>query len=240
MPVAVHLRAGILLFAAVILPMLLVWYPRPLFEAAGTAKLPCLVAVLAAVLGPVINYLKARDGRPLAKPTMRLLFAAQFIVLAGCALALYVQRPVYLVFTNDRFDLVLAREISPLDLAKAKGEFMRRPLGSPVYVAAPAPADQAEAQRILNIALGGGKDLQTYPQHFVPYANEARNALKRAKPLTGILSRDDGRLQRFLESSGRASEAVRYLPLRARKKDGVVLLDAATGMPLQVLLIDPW
>jgi hypothetical protein len=171
---------------------------------------------------------------------MRLLLAAQGIALAGCALALYVQRPVYLVFTNDRFDLVLARELSPRDLAKAKGEFMRRPLGPPIYVAAPTPADPAETQRILNIALGGGKDLQAYPQHFVPYAGEARNALKRAKPLAGILARDDGSLQRYLESSGRAAESVRYLPLRARKKDGVVLLDAATGSPLQVLLIEPW
>ena len=30
------------------------------------------------------------------------------------------------------------------------------------------------------------------------------------------------------------------LPLRARSKDGVVLLDAVSGMPLKILLLNPW
>jgi hypothetical protein len=102
------------------------------------------------------------------------------------------------------------------------------------------PSNPAEQRRILGDALEGGKDLQAYPQHYVPYAQQAANALKRAKPLAQIMERDPELLKRFLESTGREAASVRFLPLRARKKDGVVLLDAATGAPLQVLPIDPW
>ena len=226
--------------AAVLLPMLLVWYPRPLFEAAGTARLPCFVAVVTFLLGPLVAFVAARRGRPHSRAQTRKIAIAQAVAIAGCALALYVQRPVYLVFTVDRFDLVLARDLSPLDLAKAGGEFARRPLGAPEYVAAVPPADPREAQRILDIALDGGKDLQAYPQHYVRYESRARDALKHAKPLGTLGGREAGPLNRYLEASGRAPSSLRFLPLRARKRDGIVLLDADSGLPLQVLLVEPW
>ena len=239
-PLRLHARLSVLVAGAVVIPLLLTWYPRPLFEAAGTARLPCFLVVLAAVVGPLVHYLAGRKGRPLTLAALRMVVLAQVAVLAGCVLALYVQRPVYLMFTVDRFDLVLARQIAPQDLAKASGQFTRRPLSGPVYAAAVQPADPAETRRILNDAIGGGKDLQNYPQHYVPYSQQAATALKRAKPLAAIMERDSELLKRYLESSGREAASVRFLPLRARKKDGVVLLDAATGAPLQVLLIDPW
>jgi len=234
------LRVGLLAAAAMLLPMLMVWYPRPLFDAAGTARLPCFAAVLAVLLGPLAVFVAARRGRPFARPTLRWMIIAQAVVLAGCALALYVQRPVYFVFTVDRFDLVLARDIAPQDLAKGQGPFARRPLGPPEYAAAVVPPESREAQRILDNALGGGKDVQAYPQFYVPYAQQARNALGRAKPLGNLLERDDGSLRQYLESSGRSEASLRYLPLRARRRDGAVLLDAESGLPLQVLLIEPW
>ena len=235
-----QLRLGATLSAAVLAPMLLVWYPRPLFEAAGTARLPVFLAVVAVLLGPLVIFVRNRPGKVVTKPALRSITVAQLIAVAGCALALYVQRPVYLVFNVDRFDLVLAKDIAPQDLAKAKGEFMRRPLSSPEYAAVVQPADTREGQRILDIALGGGKDLQAYPQHFVPYGQQASNALKRAKPLDTIRNKDPDAVQGYLASSGRAEVSIRVLPLRAKKRDGVVLLDAQSGMPLGVLLVDPW
>ncbi len=239
-PVGLHLIAGWLATGAVILPLVMVWYPRPLFEAAGTARLPVALAALAAVAGPLAAFVYARRGRPLRGRRLGMVFLAQLLALAGCALALYVQRPVYLVFTVDRFDLVLARDLAPQDLAKAPPAFARRPIGPPEYAAAVPPADPGEAQRILNIALGGGKDLQAYPQHYVPYPQLAAAALRRAKPLATILERDDGQVRRYVDSIGRSADSLRWLPLRGRKKDGVVLLDAVSGLPVGVVLVDPW
>ena len=33
---------------------------------------------------------------------------------------------------------------------------------------------------------------------------------------------------------------MRFLPLRGRLADGAVLLDAKTGAPLEIVLVDPW
>jgi hypothetical protein len=85
-----------------------------------------------------------------------------------------------------------------------------------------------------------GKDLQMYPQYYVPYEQEIPNALARAQPLALLLRRDAERLQRGLKSAGRSQEAVKFLPLRGKDADGAVLLDARTGAPLEIVLIDPW
>jgi hypothetical protein len=47
-------------------------------------------------------------------------------------------------------------------------------------------------------------------------------------------------VQRHLSSTGRSQESVRFLPLRGKLADGAVLLDAKTGAPLDILLVDPW
>ncbi len=226
----IHLLAGTLLAAAVLLPMLVVWYPQPLFDAAGTGRLPVFEALLATVPGPF-----------LFRSRRRLIAGIQAAVLAGCALALYVQRPVYLVFTVDRFELVLAKDIHPADLAKAsREEFRRRPLGSPQYVAVLPPGDPVEVQRILVAALDGGKDLQAYPQYYVPYAQEARNALRRANSVDTILGKNPGAIETYAAAAGRSLASMKFLPLRAKKRDCIVLIDAASGLPLAILPVDPW
>lgn len=236
-----HLSAGALVSAGVVVPMVAVWYAPPLFEAAGTGRLPVFVALLAVCLGPIVSFY-ANHATGLASVLRRnRVVIAQLIALAGCALALYVQRPVYFVFTVDRFDLVIAKDIDPRDLAKAsRVEYQRRPLGAPRYVAALQPEDKTAVQRILMDAVQGGKDLQAYPQYYVPYAQEAKNALRRAKPLSAARAKDPAAVDGYLAASGRAEGSVKFLPLRARKRDGIVLLDAASGVPLEILLIDPW
>ena len=221
--------------------MIFVWYPQPLVDAAGTARLPVFLAIAAVTLGPLAALLSGRSPVPRAWMGWTRIAVVQAIVFAGCALTLYVQRPVYLVFTIDRFDLVVAKDLDPRDLAKAAREqFRRRPLGAPQYVAAVQPAEPAEAQRILAGALDGGRDLQAYPQHYVPYAQEAQNALKRAKPVTAALGKDPAAVESFLAAAGRSPASVKFLPLRARKRDGIVLLDATSGLPAGILLVDPW
>jgi hypothetical protein len=85
-----------------------------------------------------------------------------------------------------------------------------------------------------------GKDLQMYPQYYVPYLEQAQDALLKAKSLGIMLKRDPEAIKRYLISSGRSEDSVKYLPLSSPEKDGIVLLDAASGAPLDILLVNPW
>lgn len=235
----IHLLLSVAVAAAVLIFMLSVWYPRPLFEAAGGDRLIFILMAVDVTLGPLITLIIFKAGKKGLKLDLAVIAALQLAALAYGMHTVYLARPVYLVFTKDRFEVVSASDLDPDDLGKAHPDFARLPLGRPRYIAAVPPPDPAARQKLLMDSLQG-KDLQMHPQFYVPYAQEASNALARAQPLELILKRDPEAVQRRLASAGRSPDSVKFLPLRGKRADGAVLLDAKTGAPLDIALVDPW
>jgi hypothetical protein len=235
----IHLSLSAAIAGAVLLFMLTVWYQWPLFEAAGGDHLIFILVGVDATLGPLITLIIFKTGKKGLKLDLTIIALLQFTALAYGIHTVYLARPVYLVFTFDRFDLVTAKDLDPEDLAKVtRAEFKSPPLGRPRYIAAELPRD-SDKFKILGTALQG-KDLQMYPQYYVRYEQKAQDALRSAKNIDILLKRAPERVQRYLNSAGRSPESVKFLPLRAKQKDAAVLLDAASGMPLEIVLVDPW
>ena len=238
----IHFLLSVAVAVAVLAFMLLVWYPRPLFEAAGGDRLIFILVAVDVTLGPLITLIIFKAGKKGLKFDLAVIASLQVAALAYGMHTVYLARPVYLVFTKDRFDLVSARDLDPEDLQKAsRPEFGNLPLGRPKYVAAVPPSDRDARQKLLWASLQQGKDLQMHPQYYVPYEQEVGNALKRAQPLERLLNRHSGdEVRRHLSAAGRSQESVRFLPLRGKQADAAVLLDAKTGAPLDIVLVDPW
>jgi len=236
----IHLLLSIAIASTVLVIMLTLWYPWPLFEAAGGSRLIFILAGVDVTLGPLITLVIFKSGKPGLKFDLTVIALLQVTALVYGVHTVYLARPVYLVFTVDRFDLVTVKDLDPEDLAQVtRTQFKRPPLGRPSYAAAVLPADPAARSKILDTSFAG-KDLQMYPQYYVPYEQEAANALKRAKAIDVLLKRDPDAMQRYLRSAGRSADSVKFLPLRARQTDGAVLLDATSGAPLDIVLVEPW
>ena len=236
----IHLLVSAAIASVLVAIMLTVWYPWPLFEIAGGSGLMIILVGVDVVLGPLITLIIFRAGKKGLKYDIMMIAALQIAALAYGVHAVFAVRPAYLVYTIDRFDLVTAIDLDDEDLAKAKfEEFKRLPLGRPQYVAALMPQDAAEKQKILESGLAG-KDINLFPQYYVPYEGQAKVAAGKAKPIAKLRDRDPAAVQEFLTSSGRTADSLRYLPLRYRRGDGAVLLDAASGLPVKILKIDPW
>ena len=238
---AIHFLLSAAIAGALVALMLLVWYPWPLFELAGGSGLVLILVGVDVVLGPLITLVIFKAGKKGLKFDLAVIAMLQLSALAYGVYAVYVVRPAYIVFNADRFDLVAAIDLDPLDLAKVtRMQFKHPPVDGPHYAAAIQPKDPAEKQKIFELALAG-KDLQLFPQHYVAYEQEVHNVLKRARAIRIVLERDSaGAVARYLESSGRMQDSVKFVPLRARHGDASVLLDAASGKPLKIVLVDPW
>jgi len=236
----IHLLLSAVIGGALVTFMLTVWYPWPLFEAAGGSHLIFVLLGVDITLGPLITLIIFKTGKKGLKFDLTVIALVQFAALAYGLHTVYLARPVYLAFTIDRFDLVTAKDLDPEDLAKVTNpEYKQMPLGRPRYVAVVLPTNSDEQLKIISSALSG-KDLQMYPQQYVPYDQEAGNAIKRSKPLEALIKRAPETVQAYLKSAGREQSSVRYLPLRATEKDAAVLIDATSGKPLEILLIEPW
>jgi hypothetical protein len=236
---SLHLLLSGLIVGSVLTFMVMVWYRWPLFEIAGGSGLTLILASVDMTLGPLITLVIFKSGKKGLKFDLAAIALLQATALAYGVHVVYVARPVFLVFAYDRFNVVTAKDINPQDLKKVtREEFRRLPLGRPPYIAAEPPRDPNAQTDILFSALGG-KDLELYPQYYVPYEQEAQIALRHARPLDILLGRDPRAVHAFLDAAGRTPDSVKFLPLRART-DAAVLIDAVSARPLDIVRVNPW
>jgi len=197
------------------------------------------------VLGPLITLVvfNPKKAPRLIRLDLAVIGAVQLAALAYGISVVATARPVYVVFTVDRFDVVAANEIRADELAKVSDDrFKGVPWGRPRTIAVKSPTNPDEQIRVIQSALRGA-DLQTFPQYYVPYADLSKEALRRSKPLEGLRKsrpEETALIDATLKDLGRSLADTHYLPLKARAKDQTVLLDAKTGAVVGYLKVLPW
>ena len=237
---SLYLLMCVIVACTVLACMLLVWFPWPLFQITGGSHLAFILVSVDVVLGPLLVLIVYREGKKSLKFDLAVIALLQLSALAYGIYSISLARPVYIVFTVDRFDIVTAKDLDPADLAEVRRpEFQGRPWGRPRYIGVRFPTDPKQREKVQMSGMAG-KDLQMFPQYYEPYSALAADALKRAQPLAKIRARAPAIVDDYLESSGRSEDSVRFLPLRAPQQDASVIVDADTGDPLKILLIDPW
>jgi hypothetical protein len=242
---AIHLGISACIGTVVIATMLLVWYPGPFFTAMGGNDLVIILLGVDVVLGPLVTLVVFNPKKRLAllRLDLAIIGTIQAAALAYGVSVIAEVRPVYMVFTVDRFDLVAANDLKESELARVKdARFASIPWGRPATIAVRSPTDPKEQMRIIQSALEGA-DLQTFPQYYVDYDTLAAQALKVSKPYSVLRRRHPealALLDKRLAELGRREEDVRFLPLKARKTDYCVLLDAKSGAVLGFLELYPW
>ncbi len=241
----IHLGISATIGVAVVAAMLLVWYPEPYFTALGGNDLVMILIGVDVVLGPVMTSIVFNPAKPrnLIRLDLSVIAALQLAALVYGIGVLGVARPIYTVFTVDRFDIVAANDMRDEELARVTDpRFKGVPWGRPRIIAVRTPRDPNEQLRVIQSATRG-LDLQTFPQYYVPYEELAGEALRRSKPLERLRKGhiDEAPvIDAKLKEVGRGLADVRYLPLKAKKRDQSVLLDAKTGAVLGFLDITPW
>lgn len=236
-----HLLISVAIAAAALALMLLVWYPHPLFRAAGGDDLLLLLVGVDVVIGPLITLIIFRPGKRGLKFDLAAIGTLQLAALLYGMSIVYLARPAFIVFAKDRFEIVTAVEMEEKDLrASRHPEFSRVPVGGPVWAYGEFPADPAERSKLVESALAG-RDIQHFPRFYRPYEAGVPEILSRALPVERVrkTTPSAGRaVDAWLRESGTPENAVRYLDLRAPRYWVAVLVDAKTARPLKMLLYE--
>jgi hypothetical protein len=238
----IHFGLSTLVVGAAFLAVYFLWYPEPLFEGAGGRHLFVVLACVDITIGPLITLIIYKPGKPGLKFDLAVIGMLQLAALAYGTHVVFEARPVWLVFTKDRFDLVRANQISDAERLKARPQFQQLSLDGPRMAGARTPTDPDERFRIMMTALSG-IDVSSYPQHYVPYEEmraEAASKAKGMRELRALNPGSDPRIDRLLAQLGRKDADVSFLPVRAGRKDLTALIDARTGDFLELTLLKPW
>lgn len=220
-----------------------VWYPAPLHDAVGVTKIFLILLSVDVVIGPMLTFVVYKPGKPSLKFDLTVIAVLQIAALSYGMTTVFQGRPAFIVFAKDRFNIARASDIDPASARKALQSNNQAAIAgwtSPRWVAAVASTDAKRDQEILFSSLQGGPDWPLLPELFVPLAQVKAQVLERAKPLQDLRklhSQDTSSLEALAQWQ---DNKVKWLPLRGKAKDMVVLIDADSAAVIKVVDIKPW
>ena len=234
-----HFLISIVIAAIVVAAMFFLWYPVPYFQAMGGSGLLMLVVGIDVVLGPLITLIIFNTKKKSLKFDLMCVAIVQVMALAYGVSTMFQARPVYTVFNNDRFDVVIAADMSDKERAKVvDAAFKALSLTGPQMVGMVTPSDMNEIRRMLD----SGIESRAFSQYYVAYDAKAKEAAIAAKPLTQIQKTNPTtaeKLKAFLTTKALDESKVGFLPLYTRNEDMTVVLDKETGKILAIAPVVP-
>jgi hypothetical protein len=233
-----HMLLSGLVATMTIIMVFFVWYPVPLDKATGVTEIFLILLAVDIMMGPFMTLVVYKRGKPGLKFDLFVIVTLQIAALIYGMSTVFVGRPAFIVFNQDRFDIARLVEIDVASAKKAEqaGNQLAKPGWlHPHWIAAVPPGDRKRAEEILFSAVDGGPDWPQLPELYVPLEQVKQQMLNKAKPLSALRKLDKENVL-----TDEQDNRVKWLPLRGKVKDMVVLIDSDTAEIIKVVDINPW
>lgn len=238
----IHLALSVVIAAAVLASLLLVWYPQPYFRLAGGAGLMLILIGVDVVVGPLLTFIVFNPAKKSLGLDLSAIAALQVAALVYGISVIAQARPVYVVFSGDRFTVVAANAIDPESLASAPPPYDTLPMNGPRIVGARVPDDPKERERVMLLA-AAGIDLPLLPRYFVPFAAVAGELRAKARPIAELEQRNPqakGAVDAAVARAARSRASLVWLPVLGRLEAGSAIVDTSRNEVVAVVPVSPF
>ncbi|MFA5941876.1 MAG: TfpX/TfpZ family type IV pilin accessory protein [Sinimarinibacterium sp.] len=219
------------------------WYPAPLAQAQGVSRLLLILVAVDVTVGPLITVLIFDRAKKSLSFDLAVIACCQLAFLLYGLHAIFAGRPAIIAYNVDRFDVVQAQDVDRQSLERSIGAGKAGlPWLRPRIVYAQLPSDRDKRQELMFQAVVGGSDLPQMAEWYEPYENGKDDVAKHVRPLSELRKvngMDEVAWADFLGSLNRQETELGYLPLRAKSKDGAVIVDARTAEIIRITMLEP-
>ena len=227
-----HFCLSILVIGGIAATAFSLWYPHGLYRVAGLDRLLLVMLGIDLTAGPLLTLILYRPGKWGLKFDLTAIAVAQIAFLSYGLHTLWLARPVFLVGTPETMTLVFASEISDADLVKAsRPEWRHLSWTGPQLVGTKMPSDPEKHRQIIEEFMAGGTGIERSPKYYMDYDTIVPELLRNARPVQGTAIIRDADVRK----AGKPREQLRWTPIVSRRGEGLILLDARSGRPLQTL-----
>jgi hypothetical protein len=237
----IHLIISFFVVGTVAAYIIYFWYPLPLMHMAKADQLLMMVGGIDLIVGPLLTLLVYKHGKKTLRMDLTVIAVIQAVFLSMGLYTMFQSRPVFLVATPKRFDLVFVNEIDSTRLSNAKEKFKTLSFTKPLLVGAKFPTNKEEKTNIIMSALSGAGDIQTMPEYFVEYQELVPDILANSAPLQLSQTVSEQALVVLQEAAkhyGYQPSEVRYMHLGSARGYAVMLVDAKTGQVVGPVNLD--
>jgi hypothetical protein len=220
----------------------LMWYPGHYFRITGTNEIIWVLIGVDLVLGPSLTLLVYKKGKKSLKFDLSVIVLVQLIALVYGVQAIHSERPFFMVYAVDRFNLLATKDVDFDTIEDPR--FLDKPLVGPLMLIATMPEDPGERSRLTDeIIFQGMPDVDRRPglwslweegKHEVLLEQEPVSALREARPYAA------DRIDRAVAATGRDPGDLVFIPMIGKTLDWALIVDRHTGVVLNAVEVDPW
>lgn len=227
---SIHMTLSLLAFSALVLMMVLFWFPGELFLVDGGWQGLKLVAMVDLVLGPALTLILYKPGKPKVMLDLSVIAAIQIGALAYGFYTTHAQRTVAVVFAENSFSTISARDHREankelLELKQTPGTIEPGSVLNIPILMTPEPENLGEhlAER-----LNGYPELRERSDLYIPIA-EGRAHMRSGQQSIETLEKY-GILEAVNTASGKkalVSGEIEAYTYKTRYSSGIALFDPA-------------
>jgi len=214
-----------------------VWYPRPLHKLLGVTDIFLIILLVDVTLGPLLTLIVSSPGKKSLKFDLSVIICLQLFAFGYGFYTVAEGRPVWLVFTGDRFEIAQAYELEGKHLEEAPSAFAHIPLFGPEWVGAEQPEDANLRNELLFSALAGGPDLAQRPDLYKTYESVRGKIRENALPLSNLAKVNEQQLVQNILGDWPKADA--YLPLTNHRGNLTVLVKRDTAEVIAIVELSP-
>lgn len=236
-----HLLVTLLVLSVIAFATLNWWSPEPYMSAEGGWSVLIILVVVGIVVGPLLTLLLYKPGKKGLLLDLVLVGMVQVGVIALGAFIIYDQRPVFLVFSVDRFTLVSKGDIdiSLLGPDVSLPRFSQKPIA----VFARMPEAEDEKYKLIREVLAGKPDLEFRSEYYEPMRSNistvASNSIDGKNISDNTLAAAD-MINDFVDQHCLKVDKCTFFPFIGKKKEMLLVLNREDGKVVGALDIDPW
>lgn len=236
----VHLAASSCLALLAMLLVFQVWYPSPFQAFLGVTAIFLMLLGIDVIVGPILTFIVSKPNKKSLKFDLTVIVLLQLSAFIYGMHVVSEGRPVWVVFSGDRFEVVQAYELEDKYFDGAVAPFNSLPLFGPKWAGAVSPEDAEARNELLFTSVAGGADLAQRPNLYVDYNTQRNQVSAMAHPIDDLDNNNDP--DEILKIKKKWPNADSYLPLysRLKSKEMTVLLNSKSGEVVAVVDLIPW
>ena len=234
----IHLTVSIVvaLFSAIL--VLYLWFPGQYRAMAGGSHLLFLIVSVDVVLGPLLTFVVFNAEKPRSEliRDLSVVFVLQFGGLVYGMHAVYLARPVALVFEQTRFRVVSYVQVEQSELPQMTTGVPRLSISGPLLLSVRDFKDDREKSEAAEKGIAG-VDVGVRPKFWQPYLYAEKQLRKVARPYDILVRKypSDLSVNELPGKLGVLSNQLLFVPVITRTGDWVAVLSSKTLLPLDFI-----
>lgn len=214
-----------------------VWYPSYYYTVLNTTHIFMILASTVLVIGPLLSLIVYKADRHLFFKDLSVILLLQMSALLLGVKTLYSERPLFLVFSVDRFVIITANSIDQSKISPfVSSETLEA--NEPLVVAAYLPRG-VNVSVMIDI-MNGAPDIEFRPELYEPIQYQIEGVKQRGVKMGVVLSKYPQLSDNLKPVIMKKLNAMAYPLVNLKGQDMLILMDVDRLSPIKAVNVAPW